>query len=102
MIVATLFAAGPFVLAFTLVEAPRTDPSDDHRTNVRNVTEMLFAPGHVRDLLISLTLLALATSYAVWMYQDYWAKGAIALLHFSYLWAPITLPSHCRVTYGRH
>ena len=52
LVAQTLFAAGPFVLAFTLVEAPRSDPSDDHRTNVRNVTEM-FLPRDTSEICLS-------------------------------------------------
>ncbi|MEM7366057.1 MAG: MFS transporter [Pseudomonadota bacterium] len=87
LIAQVLFSAGPLVLAFTIVEAPRSNPSDDHWINARNVTRTLFEEGDLRRLLTSLTVLALATMYAVWMYQDYWADGGIALVHFGYLWA---------------
>jgi len=50
-------------------------------------------------------VLALATFYAVWMYQDYWAEGGIALLHFGYLWAAynvaVALSSHYAVDIER-
>ncbi len=83
----------PLLLATRLVEPPgkRLEQSG-HLRNMWRICQYL--AGHSRVLvlvLLALCIWSLTTFYAVWLLQKLWELQGVALRHFGYLWALLSL-----------
>ncbi len=93
VVAAQVFAGWiPFAIAVTLVEPPvhRALGEDAGERGVRMrevLTHMLGGERVLRYTVLALAFWSLTTFYAVWLLQQYWALGGIALVWFGVLWA---------------
>lgn len=86
-----LLAVPPLMLAFSLVEPPRTVSTTGLKHNAGQITALLFG-GNRMVLWISIVTVAfsLIGLCAFWTFQRFWDAQSVPLEYFGFLWA-----AHC-------
>lgn len=87
-------AAGflPVLLAWRLVEVPRTLREVSHRDNLREIVDLLlFGRPVVLWTAFAITVFGLLGIYTFWVYQKYWELQQVPLAAFGYIWAVFAL-----------
>ncbi|MBT3585829.1 MAG: MFS transporter [Halobacteriovoraceae bacterium] len=79
----------PFLIAFTIVEPPRsTMDKKGHLENWKYIYRSLFKHSKLMTLVIlNIIFYGAATLIAVWTFQDIWDKLSVPLRYFGILWA---------------
>lgn len=83
----------PLLIAVRLVEPPgaRLEGSSHTGNMVRICRYLVTHSSVLRLVIIALSIWSLTTFYAVWLLQKLWVEQGIALAHFGYLWAALTV-----------
>ena len=83
----------PFLVALTLVEAPRgTLARGEHLQNARTIFDEIFRESRLlRLIMLDLIAYGLATLLAVWAFQGIWRSTGVPLVLFGLLWAAYNL-----------
>lgn len=85
----------PVLLVTRLVEPPGARLANDaHMQNMVVILRYLATHSKVlRLVFLALSIWSLTTFYAVWLLQQLWQEQGIALAHFGWLWAGLSLMS---------
>ncbi len=82
----------PVLLAWRLVEVPRTLREVSHRDNLREILDLLlFGKPVVLWTAFAITVFGLLAIYTFWVYQKYWELQQVPLAAFGYIWAAFAL-----------
>lgn len=82
----------PLLLAWRLVEVPRTVAATSHRDNLREIVELLlFGKPVVLWTAFAISVFGLLAVYVFWLYQKYWELQQVPLSWFGYIWAAFAL-----------
>ena len=82
----------PVLLAWRLVEVPRTVSEASHRDNLREIVNLLlFGKPVVLWTAFAISVFGLLAVYVFWIYQKYWELQQVPLEWFGYIWALFAL-----------
>jgi MFS family permease len=84
-----IFAWGPLVMSFYLVEAPfsKMEMGQPIVNLKRVVAHLFFEDKLLRLICLNITFFSLSTFYVVWLLQPYWRDLGVPLTLFGVLWA---------------
>lgn len=83
-----LIGLPPLLIAFTLVEPPRTLRAQSHHDNAREIIgTLVYGDRVVLWTAVTMVVFGLFALYAFWTFQPFWVEQGVALEYFGFLWA---------------